>query len=95
MTPPGIIASRIQGKPIFWRNCTRDRKVLIHSTADKKIKKFIDKKTEIDHTQRAARSEGRSPRAILSSTFSDELLLATNNQAKVFAVSVKDRSAYH
>ncbi len=54
---------------------------------------FIDKKTEIDPTQRAARTDGRSPRAILASTFSDELLVSTNRQAKVFAVSVKDRGA--
>ncbi|WP_419175385.1 alkaline phosphatase family protein [Desulfosediminicola sp.] len=56
-------------------------------------KSFIDKKTEIDPTQRAARSEGRSARAIPCSTFSDELLLASAGQAKVFAVSVKDRGA--
>jgi len=55
--------------------------------------KFIDKKTEIDPTQRASRSEGRSARAIPCSTFSDELLLATAGRAKVFAVSVKDRGA--
>lgn len=54
---------------------------------------FIDKKTEIDPTQRAARTDGRSPRAIRTSTFSDELLLSTNGQAKIFAVSVKDRGA--
>lgn len=54
---------------------------------------FVDKKTELDPTQRAARSDGRSPRAILTSTFSDELLVATNGKAKVFAVSVKDRGA--
>ncbi|BHH85896.1 alkaline phosphatase family protein [Desulforhopalus sp. 52FAK] len=51
----------------------------------------VDKKTEIDPTQRAARTDGRSPRAIRTSTFSDELLLSSNGKAKVFAVSVKDR----
>lgn len=54
---------------------------------------FVDKKTEIDPTQKAARTDGRSPRAILASTFSDELLVSTNGKAKVFAVSVKDRGA--
>ena len=53
----------------------------------------IDEETEIDPTQRAARSEGRSPAAILVSTFSDELAAHTGGQAKVFAVSVKDRGA--
>ena len=53
----------------------------------------VDEETEIDPTQRAARSEGRSPSAILVSTFSDELAAHTGGQAKVFAVSVKDRGA--
>ena len=49
--------------------------------------------TEIDPTQRAARSEGRSPAAILGTTFSDELRSQTNGKAKVVGVSVKDRGA--
>jgi predicted AlkP superfamily pyrophosphatase or phosphodiesterase len=49
--------------------------------------------TEIDPTQRTARSDGRSPSAILVSTISDELALRTNGRAKVFGVSVKDRGA--
>lgn len=53
----------------------------------------VDSKTEIDPTQRAARSSGRSPAAILVSTFSDELSANSNGQAKVFGVSVKDRGA--
>ena len=53
----------------------------------------VDSSTEIDPTQRAAKVEGRSPRAILSSTFSDELTIATQGRAKVFGVSVKDRGA--
>ncbi len=53
----------------------------------------VDAKTEIDPTQRAAKVEGRSPRAILSSTFSDQLTFATQGRAKVFGVSVKDRGA--
>jgi len=53
----------------------------------------VDKKTEIDPTQRAARSDGRSPAAILVSTFSDELKSHTGGKAKVFGVSVKDRGA--
>jgi predicted AlkP superfamily pyrophosphatase or phosphodiesterase len=53
----------------------------------------VDKKTEIDPTQKAAKVDGRSPAAILSSTFSDELAVNYNGQSKIFAVSVKDRGA--
>jgi predicted AlkP superfamily pyrophosphatase or phosphodiesterase len=53
----------------------------------------VDQATEIDPTQRAAKVDGRSPKAILSSTFSDELAVHTNGQAKIFGVSVKDRCA--
>ena len=53
----------------------------------------VDKKTEIDPTQKTARSDGRSPSAILVSTFSDELTLAQGGKSKVFGVSVKDRGA--
>jgi predicted AlkP superfamily pyrophosphatase or phosphodiesterase len=53
----------------------------------------IDKGAEIDPTQRAARSEGRSPAAILVSTFSDELRSNTGGNAKAIGVSVKDRGA--
>ncbi|MHC5027987.1 MAG: alkaline phosphatase family protein, partial [Planctomycetota bacterium] len=53
----------------------------------------VDQATEIDPTQRAARSEGRSPAAILVSTVGDELAVHTNGRAKVFGVSVKDRGA--
>jgi len=53
----------------------------------------VDKGSEIDPTQKVARSEGRSPAAILSSTFSDELAISTGGNAKVFGVSIKDRGA--
>jgi len=53
----------------------------------------VDKANEIDPTQRTARSDGRSPRAIRVSTFGDELASNTGGRAKVFAVSVKDRGA--
>ena len=53
----------------------------------------VDKSSDIDPTQAAATSEGRSPRAILCSTFSDELAKATAGHAKIFGVSVKDRGA--
>jgi predicted AlkP superfamily pyrophosphatase or phosphodiesterase len=53
----------------------------------------VDKKTELDPTQKAAQSDGRSPRAILSTTFSDELFVHYGEKSKVFGVSVKDRGA--
>jgi predicted AlkP superfamily pyrophosphatase or phosphodiesterase len=53
----------------------------------------VDQSTEIDPTQRAARSDGRSPAAIQVSTFSDELVLHYGARAKAFGVSVKDRGA--
>jgi predicted AlkP superfamily pyrophosphatase or phosphodiesterase len=53
----------------------------------------VDKDVEMDPTQKAAGTDGRSPAAILSTTFSDELALSTNGNAKIFGVSVKDRGA--
>lgn len=53
----------------------------------------VDADTEIDPTQRAATSDGRSPRTILTSTFGDELSILTAGKAKVFGVSIKDRGA--
>lgn len=53
----------------------------------------VDKATEIDPTQKAASSDGRSPSAIMTSTFSDELSNFTAGKAKIFGVSVKDRGA--
>lgn len=53
----------------------------------------VDRDQEIDPTQRIAKSDGRSPAAILSSTFSDELAIQTAGKAKIFGVSVKDRGA--
>jgi len=53
----------------------------------------VDKQTEIDPTQKAAKVDGRSPAAILAPTFSDELALATAGKALIYGVSVKDRGA--
>jgi predicted AlkP superfamily pyrophosphatase or phosphodiesterase len=53
----------------------------------------VNEDAEIDPTQRAARSEGRSPTAILVSTFSDELKSSTGGNARVIGISVKDRGA--
>ena len=53
----------------------------------------VDRKTEIDPTQKAAKVDGRSPAAILSSTFSDELAVHYGGKSRIFSVSVKDRGA--
>lgn len=53
----------------------------------------VNKATEIDPTQKVAKSDGRSPAAILGSTFSDELAISTAGRAKIFGVSIKDRGA--
>jgi len=53
----------------------------------------VDQNTEIDPTQKAAKVDGRSPRTILSTTFSDELAAHYAGKAKIFGVSVKDRGA--
>lgn len=53
----------------------------------------VDVATEIDPTQRTAKVEGRSPSALLVSTFGDELAIRTAGRAKIFGVSVKDRGA--
>jgi predicted AlkP superfamily pyrophosphatase or phosphodiesterase len=53
----------------------------------------VDRNTEIDPTQRAARSDGRSPANILTSTFSDELAVHYGGESKIFGVSIKDRGA--
>lgn len=53
----------------------------------------IDTENEIDPTQRAATTDGRSPRNIISSTLSDEIALHFGPASKVFGVSVKDRGA--
>jgi predicted AlkP superfamily pyrophosphatase or phosphodiesterase len=53
----------------------------------------VDANAEIDPTQRAATTDGRSPRNILTSTISDEIALHFGPEAKIFGVSVKDRGA--
>jgi hypothetical protein len=53
----------------------------------------VNKSTEIDPTQKVASTDGRSPTAILVSTFSDELAITTAGRARIFGVSVKDRGA--
>ena len=53
----------------------------------------VDAETEIDPTQKAATTQGRSPRAIATTTISDEIAMHFGDDAKIFGVSVKDRGA--
>jgi len=53
----------------------------------------VDASAEIDPTQRAATTDGRSPAAILTSTIGDEIALSLGPTAKIFGVSIKDRGA--
>jgi len=53
----------------------------------------VDASTEIDPTQKVATTQGRSPRAIRTTTISDEIVQSVGPQAKVFGISVKDRGA--
>lgn len=68
-------------------NVEDSRYPLLSANAD------VSQKTEIDPTQKTAKSSGRSPSNIQVSTFSDEMMIASNGKAKVFGVSVKDRGA--
>ena len=76
---------REQGRLVY--NIEDARYRLLTAGAD------VDAKTEIDPTQKAAKVDGRSPDAILSSTFSDELAVHYAGRSRIFAVSVKDRGA--
>jgi predicted AlkP superfamily pyrophosphatase or phosphodiesterase len=48
---------------------------------------------QVDPAQKLARSQGRSPRALLAETFADKLKAYTGGKAKIFAVAGKDRGA--
>lgn len=76
---------RAQGRTVY--NIEDPDYTILTSGAD------VDDATEIDPTQRAATSDGRSPRTILTTTFGDELAVHTAGGGKVFGVSIKDRGA--
>ena len=48
---------------------------------------------QVDPAQQRSRTKGRSPRAMLATTFGDELFNHSAGRAKVFGVAGKDRSA--
>jgi len=85
----GMVANvwfdREQGRLVY--NIEDSRYRLLTSGAD------VDKKTEVDPTQKVAKVDGRSPNNILTSTLSDEMAAHYAGRSKIFAVSVKDRSA--
>ncbi len=53
----------------------------------------VDAGLAIDPTQRAARTNGRSPAALLVTTFADELRANSGGRGKAVGVSIKDRGA--
>lgn len=53
----------------------------------------VNEDAEIDPTQCAANTEGRSPAAILVTTFADELRSSKGGQSSAIGISVKDRAA--
>jgi len=76
---------RTLGRTIY--NIEDDRYSLLTAGAG------VDQDAEIDSTQKAAKSDGRSPAAIMVTTLSDELAINTAGKAKIFGVSIKDRGA--
>jgi predicted AlkP superfamily pyrophosphatase or phosphodiesterase len=81
-------------------NVWLDRKTgkLAYNTEDNRYRILtvgagVDQTAEIDPTQKLPATDGRSPAAILVSTFSDELAIHYGGQSKIFGVSVKDRGA--
>ena len=79
-----------------WFDRTENR--TMYNIEDKRYKLLtagagVNKDAEIDSTQKAAKSDGRSPAAIMVTTTGDELAISTAGRAKIFAVSVKDRGA--
>ena len=76
----------------------REKGVITYNVEDARYRLLtadadVDEGAEIDPTQRAAKTEGRSPAAILVSTFSDELRSSNDGRSKAIGVSVKDRGA--
>ena len=76
----------------------RDTDKLIYNVEDKHYHLLneivdVDKRIEVDATQKVVSSDGRSPANIMATTFSDELAIQSNAKAKIFAVSLKDRGA--
>ncbi len=53
----------------------------------------INTGAQVDPAQKLARTQGRSPRALLAETFAGKLKSYTGGKAKIFAVSAKDRGA--
>lgn len=76
---------RTLGRTVY--NIEDDRYALLTAGAG------VDQDAEIDSTQKAAQSDGRSPSAIMVTTISDELAIHTAGKAKIFGVSIKDRGA--
>ena len=76
----------------------REKGVITYNVEDARYRLLtadadVNEDAEIDPTQKAATSEGRSPAAMLVSTFSDELRSNSGGNSKAIGISVKDRGA--
>lgn len=73
--------------------------IVSNSWYDRRSKRNIhnieDKDTYIlkYNGERPIKNKGKSPKNIITSTFTDELALLNNKKSKIFAVSIKDRGA--
>jgi predicted AlkP superfamily pyrophosphatase or phosphodiesterase len=56
-------------------------------------RQIITEGVQVDPAQKASRTKGRSPKAILAPTISDEIFKHTAGNGKIFGISGKDRSA--
>jgi len=80
----------------LWFDRTQGRKVYNIEDSNYRLLTAgagVDKDAEIDPSQATAKSDGRSPAAIMVTTTGDELAISTAGRAKIFAVSIKDRGA--
>ncbi len=74
----------------------RDAGRVVYNIEDARYNRIGDvarQTTSIFGPEEVARSSGRSPLAIIGSTFSDELAKATQGRARIYSVALKDRAA--
>jgi predicted AlkP superfamily pyrophosphatase or phosphodiesterase len=57
------------------------------------VREGQQKGDQVDPSQKLARTQGRSPEALLAETLADKLLAFSAGKSRVFAISGKDRSA--
>jgi predicted AlkP superfamily pyrophosphatase or phosphodiesterase len=80
----------------LWFDRQRNRPV--YNVEDDRYRKLGDlpappTNKDMDGPEAFAKSDGRSPAALLASTFADELIAANAGRSRAFAVALKDRAA--